>query len=91
MEYLTKWSILVSLDFPGPQFTSLKLRGYLQKKFVPRSHPQPGTILELEYLGEFETEIEKILGSVSGAQEELIYEKNHKSKISWYCPFKSTF
>ncbi|OBQ36355.1 MAG: hypothetical protein AN484_25735 [Aphanizomenon flos-aquae WA102] len=64
--------------------------GYLQKKFVPRSIPQRGTIFEFEYLGEFETKIEKILGSVPGAQVELIHEKNQRSKILWYCPFKGT-
>jgi hypothetical protein len=43
---------------------------------------------EFEYLGEFITEFENILGYESGAQMGLIDEKNQRSKISCYCPFK---
>ncbi len=44
---------------------------------------------EFEYLGEFETEFENILGLDSGAQEGSIDEKKkHRSKISCYHPFK---
>jgi hypothetical protein len=35
-----------------------------------------------EYLREFETEFENILGYYSGAKGQLIYEKNQRSNIS---------
>jgi hypothetical protein len=43
-----------------------------------------------EYLREFETEFESILGCLPGAEGQLIYEekKNQKSKISWDGLFK---
>jgi hypothetical protein len=44
--------------------------------------------LKFEYLVEFETEFENILGHESGAQVGSIREKNQRSKISCYCPFK---
>jgi hypothetical protein len=43
---------------------------------------------EFEYLGEFVSEFEYILGYESGAQMGLIDEKKQMSKISCYCPFK---
>ncbi len=43
---------------------------------------------KFEYLGEFMTEFENILGYESEAQMGLIDEKNQRSKISCYCPFK---
>jgi hypothetical protein len=43
---------------------------------------------EFEYLGEFGTEFENILVYETGAQVGSIYEKNQRSKISCYCPFK---
>ncbi len=41
-----------------------------------------------EYLREFETEFENILGHESGGQVVSIHEKKQRSKISCYCPFK---
>jgi hypothetical protein len=46
-------------------------------------------MFEFEYLSEFITEFENILGYESEAQKGLIDEKNQRSKISCYCPFKS--
>jgi hypothetical protein len=46
---------------------------------------------EFEYLGEFITEFENILGYKPEAQMGLIDEKNQRSKISCYCPFKEVF
>jgi hypothetical protein len=43
---------------------------------------------EFEYLGEFITDLENILGYESRAQMGLIDEKNQRSKISCFCPFK---
>jgi hypothetical protein len=37
----------------------------------------------VEYLREYEAICKKALTRVSGAQMELFYEKNQKSKISW--------
>jgi hypothetical protein len=45
---------------------------------------------KFEYLGEIETEFENILGQESGGQVVSIHEKNQRSKISCYCPFKAT-
>ncbi len=42
---------------------------------------------EFEYLGEFETEFENILGYKSGAQVCSFDGKKRRSKISCYCPF----
>jgi hypothetical protein len=44
---------------------------------------------EFEYLSEFVIEFKNILGYESEAQMGLIDEKNQKSKISCYCPFKA--
>ncbi len=45
---------------------------------------------EFEYLGEFETEFENILGFKSGAQVCSFDGKKRRSKISCYCPFKDS-
>jgi hypothetical protein len=45
---------------------------------------------EFEYLGEFETEFENILGYKSGAQVCSFDRKKRRSKISCYRPFKMT-
>jgi hypothetical protein len=44
---------------------------------------------EFEYLGEFETEFENILGYKSGAQVCSFDGKKQRAKISCYCPFKA--
>jgi hypothetical protein len=44
---------------------------------------------EFECLSELENEFENILGGKSGAEMGLIDEKNHRSKISYYCPFNN--
>jgi hypothetical protein len=44
--------------------------------------------LSCKYLREFSKKFETALIVYSGAWGKLIHEKNRKSKISWYCPFK---
>jgi hypothetical protein len=43
---------------------------------------------EFEYLGEFETEFENVLGYKSGAQVRSFDGKKQRAKISCYSPFK---
>jgi hypothetical protein len=54
-----------------PSFKSLV---FSKKNLVSRSGPKRSTNFEFEKLGEFETEFEKNLGKLTGAQMESIDE-----------------
>jgi hypothetical protein len=61
---------------------------YLQIKFESALYPT-ALIHKSEYLCEFETEFENILGCESGAHIwSIIEKKKQRSTISCYCTFK---
>ncbi len=49
---------------------------------------QDSWIANIQIIGEFSKNFEKVLMGFSGAGGKLIDEKNQKRKISWHCPFK---
>ncbi len=56
-----------------------------------RCQRQRWCTLTCEYLREFSKKFEMILMLLSGAWGKVIHEKNLKQKISWHCPFKTSF
>ena len=68
----------------------IKILTYLQIKFESALYPavQRWYTYKSEYIREFETEFENILGCESVAHIWSIIEKNQRSKISCYCIFR---
>ncbi len=62
----------------------------MQNQRCIRQHWFTNYYLRIQYLRKFETEFENILGCESGADIGSIHEKNQRSKISCYFPFKTS-